>query len=258
MDRLRTKDLRAIIGVAQSLGDIDDAGEFNASILPLLGRLVASDLSTLNVIDPAAGIALRPAVDPPGSHFPRADEILGAYANQNPLIRARRLEALKWSDFLTRRELHRLDIYSLLYGPTSVEYQMAFTLPSPADTVIGFVLNRLRPDFTERDRSMLNGVRPFVQHAYERVTAGPRLRPARELGLTDRQGEILRLVAGGLTNAQIALRLSVTERTVGKHLENVYARLDVTSRTAAVARATGLGDSPEQPRQRRFVRGPPH
>ena len=97
---------------------------------------------------------------------------------------------------------------------------MAFTLPSPADTVIGFVMNRLRPDFTERDRSVLNGVRPFVQHAYERVTAGPRLRPARELGLTDRQGEILRLVAGGPTDyAQIALRLGLTERTrVGKRL----------------------------------------
>ena len=207
--------------MAQALGDIDDAGEFNASILPLLGRLVPSDLATLNVIDPTAGIALRPAVDPSDSYFPRADEILGAYAMQNPLIRARRLEALKWSDFVTRRELHHLHIYDLLYGPTSVEYQMAFTLPSPADTVIGFVMNRLRPDFTERDRSVLNGVRLFVQHAYERVTAGPRLRPARELGLTDRQGEILRLVAGGLTNAQIALRPG-SQRS---------ARLASTSRT---------------------------
>ena len=70
IDQLRTKDLRAIIEVAQALGDIDDAGEFNASILPLLGRLVPSDLSTLNVIDPTAGIALRPADRPVGLVLP--------------------------------------------------------------------------------------------------------------------------------------------------------------------------------------------
>jgi DNA-binding CsgD family transcriptional regulator len=240
MEQLRTKDLRTIIEVGHALAEVDGAADFNASILPLLGRLVPSDIAVLNVIEPAAATALRPAVDPPDADFPEGMEILGAYAHQNPLIRARRLGAHKWSDFLTRRQLHRLDIYALLYGPTSVEYQMAFTLPSPADTVIGFVLNRLRPDFSERDRAVLNAVHPFVRSAYERVTAGPQLRSARELGLTDRQGEILRLVAAGLTNTQIARRLHVTERTVGKHLENVYARLDVTSRTAAVARATGL------------------
>jgi DNA-binding CsgD family transcriptional regulator len=240
MDRLRSKDLRAIIEVAQALGDIKDAAEFNASVLPLLGRLVPSDISALNVIVPGSATALRPACDPPDAYFPQAMEILGAYAQQNPLIRARRPDALKWSDFVTRRELHRLEIYDLLYGPTAVEYQMAFTLPSPADTVIGFVLNRLRPDFTERDRNVLDAVRPFVANAYEHLMAGPPLRSARELGLTERQAEIVRLVAGGLTNAQIAVELAVSERTVGKHLEHVYSRLDVTSRTAAVARATGL------------------
>jgi DNA-binding NarL/FixJ family response regulator len=44
-------------------------------------------------------------------------------------------------------------------------------------------------------------------------------------------------VAAGHTNAQIARRLSVTEGTVRKHLENIYARLHVSSRTAAVTRA---------------------
>jgi DNA-binding CsgD family transcriptional regulator len=45
------------------------------------------------------------------------------------------------------------------------------------------------------------------------------------------------LVAAGHTNAQIGRRLGVTEKTVGKHLENVYARPQVSSRTAAVTRA---------------------
>jgi DNA-binding NarL/FixJ family response regulator len=53
--------------------------------------------------------------------------------------------------------------------------------------------------------------------------------------LTPRQWEILRLVADGLSNAQIARAVSLSEGTVRKHLENVYGRLEVASRTAAVA-----------------------
>jgi DNA-binding NarL/FixJ family response regulator len=44
-------------------------------------------------------------------------------------------------------------------------------------------------------------------------------------------------VAAGHTNAQIARRLGVTEKTAGKHLEHIYARLQVSSRTAAVIKA---------------------
>jgi len=48
---------------------------------------------------------------------------------------------------------------------------------------------------------------------------------------------MLRLVAAGHTNAQIARRAGVSEGTVRIHLQNIYARLHVSSRTAAVTRA---------------------
>ena len=47
----------------------------------------------------------------------------------------------------------------------------------------------------------------------------------------------MQYVAAGFTNAQIARRMRVSEGTVRKHLENVFARLSVTSRTAAIGRA---------------------
>ena len=54
--------------------------------------------------------------------------------------------------------------------------------------------------------------------------------------LTRREHEVVLLVAEGLTNAQIAERLWISPGTVRRHLENVFAKLDVHTRTAAVAR----------------------
>lgn len=59
--------------------------------------------------------------------------------------------------------------------------------------------------------------------------------------LTRRETEVLALVAGGLSNQAIGHRLHLTEGTVKSHLARIYAKLDVDSRTAAVATATSLG-----------------
>ncbi len=52
-------------------------------------------------------------------------------------------------------------------------------------------------------------------------------------GLTSREVEVLRLVADGLTNAEVADRLSLSSRTIGQHLRSIYRKIDVSSRTAA-------------------------
>jgi DNA-binding NarL/FixJ family response regulator len=52
--------------------------------------------------------------------------------------------------------------------------------------------------------------------------------------LSAREREVLRLVAEGLTDKQVAERLIVSQRTVQAHLRSIYSKLDVTTRTAAV------------------------
>lgn len=59
--------------------------------------------------------------------------------------------------------------------------------------------------------------------------------------LTHREREILDLVARGLTNPAIAARLVLSEKTVRNHVSNVFAKLHVTDRAAAVARARDAG-----------------
>lgn len=71
------------------------------------------------------------------------------------------------------------------------------------------------------------------------------------LGLSPREAEVLGLVARGKTDAQIAEALVVSPRTVHKHLEHVYEKLGVQTRTAAISRAfghnRGASDRPEAP-----------
>jgi DNA-binding NarL/FixJ family response regulator len=56
--------------------------------------------------------------------------------------------------------------------------------------------------------------------------------------LTDREVEVLRLVARGATNRQVATRLGISVKTVGRHVESVYAKAGVSSRAAATLFAT--------------------
>jgi DNA-binding CsgD family transcriptional regulator len=58
-------------------------------------------------------------------------------------------------------------------------------------------------------------------------------RPARRVGLTAREAEILRLVADGLSDAQVAKKLVISPRTVSTHLTSIYSKLGVKSREAA-------------------------
>jgi DNA-binding NarL/FixJ family response regulator len=80
---------------------------------------------------------------------------------------------------------------------------------------------------------VLTLLRPHLHQAY--LDAERRRRPIPDL--TPRHWQLLNLVAAGYTNAQIARRLGVAEGTIRTHLENIYRRLQVSSRTAAVTRA---------------------
>jgi DNA-binding NarL/FixJ family response regulator len=79
---------------------------------------------------------------------------------------------------------------------------------------------------------------------FERVGARPDLArlsqpagPGRRTPLTARECEVLRLVAAGRTNREIATTLVISEHTVARHVQNIFAKLDVGSRAAATAYA---------------------
>jgi DNA-binding NarL/FixJ family response regulator len=67
--------------------------------------------------------------------------------------------------------------------------------------------------------------------------SGRRRRVRRQLpgGLTEREEELLRLVASGKSNKAIAADLSLSQKTVERHLSNIFSKLGVTSRVGATS-----------------------
>jgi DNA-binding CsgD family transcriptional regulator len=144
--------------------------------------------------------------------------------------------ASKVSDALTGPHLRRNLWYASVMRPRSIEHEMKLWLPSPHDQVRGFYFVRgpRDRDFGERERALLDLLRPHFASIRERWE-----RRQQPMMLTPRELEVVRLVAVGLTNREIADRLVVSNATVRTHLENVFEKLGVHTRTAAVARAFG-------------------
>jgi LuxR family maltose regulon positive regulatory protein len=83
---------------------------------------------------------------------------------------------------------------------------------------------------------------PGMQDTGQQPAISPPLQPASLVEpLSERELEVLHLISAGHSNQEIAARLVVTLNTVKKHTSNIYGKLEVNSRTQAIARARELG-----------------
>jgi DNA-binding CsgD family transcriptional regulator len=141
--------------------------------------------------------------------------------------------ASMWQDYFGDREYDRT-LMAQFYRLGGFRHHLIVLLPSTDGLRRKVILWRDEGDspFSERDRLLLTLLRPHLGTVRDRVEAERHTAPS----LTPRQLELLRRVARGDTNRQIARGLGLSEATVRKHLENIYARLDVHSRTEALAR----------------------
>jgi DNA-binding CsgD family transcriptional regulator len=235
------RDLRTLLGiVGDERGDLPAAGLPLSLLAELKDQIPCDHLSferfdTGRQIDifgqhiPALGDDSEPDMQLFWKHY--WDSLPCCYPDRTGDLR----NVTKSSDFYSVRQWHSTAMYCDWIRPSGLEHEMLLCLPGGHLRTIRLLFWRgPGTDFSDRDRALLALLRPHLHQAY--LDAERRRHPAPRL--TPRQGELLCLVAAGHTNAQIARRLGVTEKTVGKHLENIYARLHVSSRTAAVTRAT--------------------
>lgn len=207
------------------------------SLLEGLGRLVPCDLAEFGEVDLPTRSFFGDQEVEYGGHYPMPDsEIWWRFKHQHPhCVAVERshgdLEVSQLTDWMATREFRNLALYTDYMRP--FPNMLVVPLPTAPGRIRMYTFSResTRP-FTERDRLTLELMRPHLYDIY-REAARQRQTPVR---LTLRELDVMRAVAKGLSNDAIARQIVVEQSTVRKHLENVYRKLGVSSRTAAVAR----------------------
>ena len=110
---------------------------------------------------------------------------------------------------------------------------------------VGYLLKEASPEELLRAiREVAQGevsLSPFIAQKLMRELNRPVVQPAAENSLTEREEEVLRLVAQGLLNHEIATRLTISERTVRTHISHILEKLQLVNRTQAALYALRSG-----------------
>jgi ATP/maltotriose-dependent transcriptional regulator MalT len=138
-----------------------------------------------------------------------------------------------------RLELARRDPAAVATLQVAVDRWRALDVPyevATARTLLGQALRDAGED--EAATASFAAGAALFDHIGARLDADRHARDATAplpAGLTAREGEVLRLIAGGLTNNEIAAELHLSAKTVSRHLSNIFTKIGVTSRASATA-----------------------
>lgn len=205
-----------------------------------LPKLISADFVACNEFSQGQVLKITSTVNE--EEVNKYAEAFGALIHQHPCYKLQAelgvSSPLKISDFITKRELHDLGLYQEVYKFLGVERQMALSVhPAPGE-LVSMVLSSSLHDFTERDRVVMSLLQPAIQRAFSVM------RQRKLLGsLSSREAEVLSWVAEAKTNKEIALILGISARTVQKHLETIFTKLGVETRTAAALWARQMASS---------------
>lgn len=169
----------------------------------------------------------------PGQPAPALRAVWDRRHNEHPAVRALRRSpaCYRLREQLTLGELGRMPVYCDFMRPMGCRDELAIALETDRGRLVALAVARVDAEFTDDDRHLLGLLSGPLRHLYRHA----RHRHAEARVLTQREVSVLRLVAAGHTDSAIARRLTVSRRTVEKHLESIRAKFGVESRAAAVA-----------------------
>jgi DNA-binding CsgD family transcriptional regulator len=253
---LLAKDLRAVLDVVYALGDDRSETEMPGCVLAQLRSLVGCESVSYNRVGYTTGLPVGIAAEPVDVHISGLPGF-HAVANQHPLATVCRSgqmtvsASIALSDLADLRTLRRLALYTDFHVPYDVKDQLFCPVLVGKHQVTGLIFNRSRRGFSHRARAVVElaashlsqavarrqrlasltaAVRMLGRHSDQVEHALPRLST-----LTARERDVIEHLVGGVTDHQIARSLEISQRTVHKHLERIYRKLDVGSRTSLIA-----------------------
>lgn len=174
--------------------------------------------------------------------FSEAFLLYGAEEESVPPVPELMLRAVRESDVLSYREMRKRRLWWEVDRHLGVD-SLALWLPSPEEGVLRRLNFTTFDAIPDRYVQILQLLAPHFVVLYRRAAARRAAFPAAS-PLTAREREIMVLVAAGKANKEIARELWLSPHTVRSHLENTFEKLEVRSRTAAVARVFGDSAQP--------------
>ncbi|WP_367849356.1 LuxR C-terminal-related transcriptional regulator [Rhodoferax sp. WC2427] len=254
MSTMRERDWRACFELLQTVVDAGDSVDALAraavNALPALVAAEVSSLAEYNLRNGRRQVLAMPEAAPGapnpvgGKPCRRPHPLLHLHADPPVPGGYRTGEALLYP------RPNRSEPYGGSFRRRGTDYVLALPVYVDDTTLVSFVLNRRDRDFSERERAMLALVGGPLTRMYRQARALEQLRTSLSTlapnaqglharGVTPRETEVLRWLAAGKTDREIAAILGCSYRTVQKHLQRLYIKLGVETRTAAVLRALG-------------------
>jgi DNA-binding CsgD family transcriptional regulator len=236
---LAERDVRLALGIVEAAAATQNGSLFGREILDALREAIPADSAEYVEwsFHEEPSVHLSSPYDL-WADLPKAEarEAMAVAWRTYPLLDGERASSprpLRITDLVSTRAFRRTAFYALMMRPYGVEHELKLWLPAPPGRSYCFSLFRCPGgDFADRDVALLSLVRPHLARLRARWERAPR--PAL---LTNREVDVLELVAQGLTNREVAARLFISTGTVRTHLEHVYEKLGVRTRAGAVAAA---------------------
>lgn len=242
---LTDRDVRDLLDVLERCDRVDDGDIFYPDVLTGLHGLIPCDDISFQLMDVREQRIRVLAVTGEGVQREESvgadDEFLQLFWQEfwnddgcaGPLRTGDYATVLRQSDSWTDRDYANTPLGAFFVNNLGVRHEVIVPMTPQGGTDRRLLLFREDgPDFSERELMMLRLVRPHLAELHARRDRELRGEP----NLTPRQWEILRQVGTGASNTQIARTLGLSDATVRKHLENIFLRLHVLSRTEALAR----------------------
>jgi hypothetical protein len=182
MEQLTARDAEKILAFVAEADALAADEPFTPPLLAEFGRLVPADWVTYSEQDRVRKRGLVNVHRTGDEGFPPATFAEGGehdywkvIAGTDPVCNyfdSGRFPALKLGDFFTRREFQRTQLAELWFGPAGINHTLNIALPSPPWHTKTFMFRRIRGDFTERDRLVLERLQPHLERPGKRRGCG--------------------------------------------------------------------------------------
>jgi DNA-binding CsgD family transcriptional regulator len=247
--KLTTADLRAALAVVYDLSSLTSVDPFPLPVLDQLGTLLGAHRTgygEFSITDGGRNYSTISLVQN-RTEPPWVAEGYARLWHQDPItcrVHARAVEPMAVSDRVSMPAFRRLEFFQDLHRPFGTADYVRLFLPAPNAMSRFFFFDQGRWGLNQRERDLLGLLRPHLVlwRSRWRAPASPAV-----CELTAREREVLQAVADGATNREVASQLWISPHTVRTHLEHIFEKLDVRTRTEAATLLRNTGSPRAEP-----------